>query len=64
MPLALARAGSSSEARIAMMAMTTSNSIRVKPNRRLCPASCFVFMMPLAKRAVLVADQTIVHIKV
>jgi hypothetical protein len=28
--LALARAGRSSEARIAMMAITTSNSIRVK----------------------------------
>src|ERR1700742_5192567 len=40
--LALASAGSSSEARIAMMAMTTRSSIRVKPAgrevRRLFPA--------------------------
>ena len=32
--LALARAGSSMAARIAMTAMTTSNSIRVKPARQ------------------------------
>ena len=35
--LALARAGSSSDARIAMIAITTSSSIRVKPYGR--PAS-------------------------
>ena len=32
--LALARAGNSIAARIAMMAMTTSSSIKVKPRRR------------------------------
>src|ERR1019366_6190436 len=36
--LALVRAGSSSAARMAMMAMTTNNSIRVNP-RRLVPTS-------------------------
>ena len=34
--LALAKAGRSIAARIAMMAITTSNSIRVKAWRKLC----------------------------
>ena len=44
--MAKAKAGSRRAARIAMMAMTTSSSIRVNPNRRRCPAGCFVFMVP------------------
>jgi hypothetical protein len=42
-PLALARdkAGSNIEARMAMMAITTNNSISVKPSDRLC--SCRVW---------------------
>src|SRR5438445_1889271 len=39
--LALPKAGNSSEARIAMMAITTSNSINVKPAEQSRPAVAF-----------------------
>ena len=40
-PLALPRTGKSSPARIAMMAITTSNSINVKPGEQSRPAVAF-----------------------
>src|SRR6266480_6648223 len=42
--LAAARAGNSNPARMAMMAMTTSNSIKVKPRRRGVPGGSAVFV--------------------